>query len=161
MEEEHILVQAILKRHNVSVSQLADRVGMADSTLYEYTGGRKKNVPLCIWRALYALTQDVRIPELIVGEVESFIVPMPKRGVEDTTEGTLKRLIEKRRKDLECEMAILDILADGKIDEGDWKAIEQYRDAHPEAVMLDAQIYHTIIEQYEGSLKKRAGKKMS
>jgi transcriptional regulator with XRE-family HTH domain len=155
MEEEHILVQEILKRHKVSVSQLAEKIGMADSTLYEYTGGRKKNVPVCIWRALYALTQDVRIPELIVGEVESFIVPVPKQGVDDTTEGTLKRLIEKRKKDLECEIAILDILGDGRIDEDDWKAIEQYRDVHPEAVKLDAQIYHTIIRQYENSLKKK------
>jgi len=158
MEEEHILAQEILKRHNVSVSQLADKVGMADSTLYEYTGGRKKSIPICVWRALYSLTQDVRIPELIIGEVESFIVPMPRRGVEDGTECTLKRLIEKRRKDLECEIAILDILADGRIDEDDWKAIEQYRDAHPEAVMLDAQIYHTINGQYEDSLRKKAGR---
>jgi len=155
MEEEHILVQSILKRHKLSVSQLADKVGMADSTLYEYTGGRRKNVPVGIWRALYALTQDVRIPELIVGEVESFIVPMPKDGLEDSTECTLKRLIEKRKKDLECEIAILDILADGRIDEDDWKAIEQYRDAHPEAVKLDAQIYQTIIRQYEVSIRKK------
>ena len=45
MESEHILVQEILKKHGVSVSQLADKIGMADSTLYEYTGGRKKNIP--------------------------------------------------------------------------------------------------------------------
>ncbi len=147
MESEHILVQEILKKHEVSVSQLADEVGMADSTLYEYTGGRKKNIPLAIWRALYALTEDVRIPDLIVGEVESFIVPMPKSGIDDCPQGTLKQLIEKRRKDLECEMAILDILADGRIDRDDAKAIEQYRDVHPEAVKLDAQIYHTIISQ--------------
>jgi len=157
MEEEHILVQEILKRHNVSVSQLADKVGMADSTLYEYTGGRRKSVPVAIWRALYALTEDVRIPELIIGEVESFVVPMPKRGGDDLAEDTLKRLIAKRRKDLECEMAILDILADGKVNDRDWKAIEQYRDAHPDAVMLDAQIYHTIIGQYEEAMRRRAG----
>ena len=75
MEEEHILLQEILKRHTVSVSQLADKAGMADSTLYEYTGGRKKSTPLSVWRALYALTQDVRIPELIIGDVECFVVP--------------------------------------------------------------------------------------
>jgi len=158
MEEEHILVQEILKRHNVSVSHLADKVGMADSTLYEYTGGRKKIIPVGVWRALYALTQDVRIPELIIGDVESFVVPMPKRGADDVTEDTLKRLIAKRKKDIECEIAILDILADGRVDEADWKAIEEYRDAHPEAVMLDAQIYHTIIAQYETSVKRRAGR---
>lgn len=155
MGSEHILVQEILKKHGVSVSQLADKVGMADSTLYEYTGGRKKNIPLSIWRALYALTEDVRIPDLIVGEVESFIVPMPKSGIDDCPQGTLKQLIEKRRKDLECEMAILDILADGRIDGDDYKAIEQYRDVHPEAVKLDAQIYHTIISQYEKSTRRK------
>ncbi|HPD45306.1 MAG TPA: hypothetical protein P5279_00620 [Anaerohalosphaeraceae bacterium] len=159
MEEEHILLQEILKRHNVSVSQLADKVGMADSTLYEYTGGRKKSIPCSVWRALYALTLDVRIPELIIGEVESFVVPMPKRAVDEVPEDTLKRLIAKRRKDLECEMAILDILADGNIDEKDWKAIEQYRDAHPEAVMLDAQIYQTIIQRYEEALKRKGDRK--
>ena len=155
MESEHILVQEILKKHDVSVSQLADKARMADSTLYEYTGGRKKNIPLSIWRALYALTEDVRIPDLIVGEVESFIVPMPKSGIDDCPQGTLKQLIQKRRKDLECEMAILDILADGRIDRDDAKAIEQYRDVHPEAVKLDAQIYHTIISQYEKSINKK------
>jgi hypothetical protein len=67
----------------------------------------------------------------------------------------LKRLIQKRRKDLECEMAILDILADGRIDRDDAKAIEKYRDVHPEAVKLDAQIYHTIISQYEKSTNKK------
>ncbi|RKY09424.1 MAG: hypothetical protein DRP66_02330 [Planctomycetota bacterium] len=35
---------------------------------------------MSIWRALYALTEDVRIPELIVGEVESFIVPKKQKG---------------------------------------------------------------------------------
>jgi len=155
MEEEHLLVQEILKKHNVSVSQLAAQAQMADSTLYEYTGGRRKNMPLSVWRALYELTEDVRIPELIMGEVESFIVPMPKKGWQSGgPEDTLKRLIQKRRKDLECEMAILDILADGRIDEADWKAIEQYRDAHPEAVKLDAQIFHTIMSQYEEAVKR-------
>lgn len=155
MEDEHILMQDILKRHNISVSQLAEKAGMADSTLYEYTGGRRKNMPVSVWRALFALTEDVRIPELIIGEVESFVVPMPKKGIEDCPRGTLKKLIQKRRKDLECEIAILDILADGKIDKDDWKAIEQYRDAHPEAVMLDSQIFHTINSQYEDAVKNQ------
>ncbi len=155
MVSEHILVQEILKKCGISVSQLADKAGMADSTLYEYTGGRKKNIPLPIWRALYALTEDVRIPELIVGDVESFIVPMPKGGVDDCPQGTLIKLIQKRRKDLECEMAILDILADGRIDRDDYKAIEQYTDAHPEALKLDAQIYHAIMSEYEKATNKK------
>jgi transcriptional regulator with XRE-family HTH domain len=154
MEDEHILAQEILKKHNVSVSQLAEKANMADSTLYEYTGGRRKNMPLSVWRALYELTEDVRIPELIIGAVESFVIPMPKRGIDDCPQDTLLKLIQKRRKDLECEMAILDILADGKINSDDWKAIEQYRDVYPDAVKLGAQIYHTIMRQYEEAVKK-------
>ena len=63
----------------------------------------------------------------------------------------LKQLIEKRKVDLECEMAILDILADGKIDRADRAAIDRYRDAYPEAMKLEAQIYFTIMAAYDKS----------
>ncbi|MBN1817282.1 MAG: hypothetical protein JW828_07965 [Sedimentisphaerales bacterium] len=154
MQDEYLLVQDLLKKHNISVSALADRVGMADSTMYEYTGGRRKNIPICVWRALFELTEDVRILDLVVGNVEIFVAPMPKPTGQECTEDTLKRLIEKRKKDIECETAILDILADGRIDQEDWRAIEQYREAHPDALMLDAQIYQTIMTRYEESLRR-------
>ncbi len=159
MDDEHIFVQDMLKKHNISVSQLARVVGMADSTLYEYTGGRKKTIPISIWRALFELTQDVRILELVIGSVETFVVPMPKPDSQDYAGDTLKKLLEKRKKDIECEIAILDILADGKIDQADHIQIEQYRDAHPEAVTLDAQIFSTIMTKYEEAVSKAKNKK--
>ena len=157
MEDEHLLVQDLLKRHNLSVSALAQAADMADSTLYEYTGGRRKNIPLRVWRALFELTEDVRILELLTGRVEVFVVPMPKPAPENVTADTLKRLIEKRKMDIECERAILDILSDGRIDRADHEAIEQYRQAHPDAIRLDAQIYRTIMDHYERSLADEDG----
>jgi len=153
MEDEHLFVQELLRRHNLSISAVAQAAGMADSTLYEYTGGRRKNIPMRVWRALFELTQDVRIVELLTGHVEVFVVPVPKPEPEDVTAETLKRLIQKRRMDIECEQAILDILADGRIDQADREAIEQYRQAHPDAIRLDAQIYYTIMHHYEQALK--------
>ena len=154
MTDEYIFIQDMLKRHNISVSQLAEAASMADSTMYEYTGGRRKNPPLCIYRALYALTEDPCVLDLVIGDVESFVIPMPKKGVDDTGEATMKKLIEKRKKDIECEMAILEILSDGKIDAEDKTAIEQYRQAHPESIKLSAQVYHSIMRQYQGSIEK-------
>lgn len=154
MTDEYIFIQDMLKQHNISVSQLAEAADMADSTVYEYTGGRRKNAPLGIYRALYALTEDPRVLDLLIGDVESFVVPMPKRGVDDTGEATMKKLIEKRKKDIECEMAILEILSDGKIDRDDKEAIEQYRQAHPESIKLSAQVYHSIMQQYNMAAKK-------
>ncbi|MBN1765174.1 MAG: helix-turn-helix domain-containing protein [Sedimentisphaerales bacterium] len=155
MQEEHLFIQDILKKHNLSVSQLALKAGMADSTVYEYTGGRRKNPPLAIWRALYELTRDVTVINLLAGDAESFIVPLPTPIHNGDTGETLKKLIEKRKMDIECETAILDILADGKIDKDDLKAIEHYRDAHPEALKLAIQIYHAIIDAYEKAIKQK------
>lgn len=152
MREEYILVQEILKEYDITISQLAGQAGMADSTVYEYTGGRKKHLPLSIWRALYELTEDARIPDLITGDVESFIVPLPKQEGECCTDETLKKLIEKRKKDIECETAILDILADGQVNKEDWKAIELYKKSHPEALKLNAQIYYNIMQWYDDAI---------
>jgi hypothetical protein len=155
MVEEHIFVQDCLKKHNVSISALAEKAGMGDSTLYEYTGGRKKNIPLPVWRALYELTEDVTILELVTGDVPSFVVPIPECDPQDASDYTVKRLIEKRRKDLECEMAILDVLADGKIDRNDKIAVDKYRIAHPEAQKLSAQIYKIITDMYDLATKAK------
>ncbi len=154
MTDEYLLVQDLLKKYNISISQVAARCGMADSTLYEYTGGRRKYIPLCVWRALFELTEDIRILELVTGIVETFVVPVPKKCDSQFDGETLKNLIEKRKKDIECETAILDILADGKIDHNDWQAIEHYKKAYPEALKLAAQIYYTIIKKFENGEKK-------
>jgi hypothetical protein len=149
LTDEHLFVQDVLRDRDITVTQLAQRAGLADSTVYEYTGGRRNNIPMVVWRALYELTEDVRIPNLVMGEGKGFMVPIPHPNSIDTDESALKQLIEKRKVDLECEMAILDILADGKIDRADHEAIHRYRDAHPEAMKLEAQIYYTIMAAYE------------
>ena len=77
MEDEHLLVQDLLKRHNLSVSALAQAADMADSTLYEYTGGRRKNIPLRVWRALFELTEDVRILEFTDEQLEAVNTQYP------------------------------------------------------------------------------------
>lgn len=158
LTEEHLFVQDLLRDRDITVTQLAQRAGLADSTVYEYTGGRRKNIPLVVWRALYELTEDVRIPNLIMGEGKGFMVPIPHPDLIDPSEMTLKQLIEKRKTDLECEMAILDIVADGKIDKADRMAIERYRDSYPEAMKLEAQIYFTIMEAYEKATRGKATK---
>jgi transcriptional regulator with XRE-family HTH domain len=151
--DEHLLVQELLKEHDLSVTQLAQRAGLADSTMYEYTGGRRKNIPLIIWRALYELTEDVRIANLIIGEGKGFLVPIPHPDKIDTSEATLKQLIEKRKTDIECEIAILDILADGRVDKADRVSIDRYRHAYPEAIRLESQIYYTIMACFERNTK--------
>ncbi len=156
LSDEHLLVQELLKEHDLSVTQLAQRAGLADSTVYEYTGGRRKNIPLIVWRALYELTEDVRIANLIIGEGKGFLVPIPHPDTIDTSEATLKQLIEKRRIDIECEVAILDILADDKIDKTDRNAIERYRHAYPDAIKLEAQIYHTIMACYDKNIRGKS-----
>lgn len=158
LTDEHLFVQDVLRDRDITVTQLAQRAGLADSTVYEYTGGRRKNIPLIVWRALYELTEDVRIPNMVMGEGKGFMVPIPDPNSIDTDESALKQLIEKRKIDLQCEIAILDILADGKIDRADRAAIDRYRDAYPEAMKLEAQIYFTIMAAYEKSMHGKSSR---
>jgi len=152
MTAEYIVLQEIMTKHAITVSQLALKASLADSTVYEYTGGRKKNIPMPIWKALYEITKDSAILNLVIGEVETFVVSMPKEF--DDSDATLQTLIEKRKKDIECETEILNILSDGKIDKGDFDAINKYKSVHPETIKLSNQIYHAITTEFKKITKQ-------
>ncbi len=151
MKSENLLMQDLLSKYDITISQLAQKCGLADSTVYEYTGGRKKNIPVNIWRALFELTEDMLILELITGNSEIFAVPKPKFNRENIDNATLQKLIEKRRKDLECEMAILEILSDGKVDKTDHQSVETYKSVQPESFKLGWQIYSIITNEFQSN----------
>ena len=152
MATEYVVLQELMTKHDITVSQLALKASLADSTVYEYTGGRKKNIPMPIWKALYEITEDSAILNLVIGEVETFVVSMPKDFSD--SDAALKKLIEKRKKDIECETEILNILSDGKINKNDYVAINKYKALHPETIKLSNQIYHAITTEFKNAIKQ-------
>jgi hypothetical protein len=150
LTDEHLFVQDVLRDRDITVTQLAQRAGLADSTVYEYTGGRRKNIPMVVWRALFELTEDVRIPNLVMGEARDSWSRSRIR-IRSTPMNPRSSNSSKNARSIWNAIAILDILADGKIDRADNEAIHRYRDAHPEAMKLEAQIYYTIMAAYEKS----------
>ena len=128
MDAEYLILQEIMTKHDITVSQLVLKASLADSTVYEYTGGRKKNIPIPIWKALYEITEDSAILNQVIGEVETFVVSKPK--------------------DFECKTEILNILYDGKINKDGFDAINKYKGLHPETIKLSNQIYHAITTEF-------------
>jgi hypothetical protein len=133
MDAEYLILQEIMTKHDITVSQLVLKASLADSTVYDYTGGRKKNIPISIWKALYEITEDSAILNLVIGEVETFVVSMPK--------------------DFECKTEILNILSYGEINKDDFDAINKYKGLHPETIKLSNKIYHAITTEFNKPYK--------
>jgi len=145
MEDLHLFVQELLREHNLSVAQLAQKADLAASSTYEYTGGRHPNTTwITLLRGLFALTEDIRIPELLTGEVPCMMIPIPKTIRDHCDLSTLKDLYEMQRKQLQRTEAMLAILADGKVDLHDREAMDQLNASHHESIKLEAQLYYTI-----------------
>ena len=117
-----------MTKHDITVSQLVLKASLADSTVYGYTGGRKKNIPILLWKALYEITEDSVILNLVIGEVETIVVFIPK--------------------DFECKTEILNILSDAEINKDDLNAIRKYKGLHRETIKLNNQIYHDITTEF-------------
>lgn len=147
MSDDHLAMQEIMEDHGINMKQLASETGVAQSTLYKYAAGIR-TIASVVWRTLYRLTGDQRIIKLITGEVAVAVVPTP---TVELMAGpvTCQRLIEERQKHIECEAVMLGIIADGKVDGHDRKAVEKYKRIFPEMIALAYQTYHAITQQYQ------------
>lgn len=147
VSDDHILLTAVLEDHEITVKRLASGVGRAKPTVYRYCCG-DATIPSIVWRWLFSETRDVRIANLITGEVPVVIVDLlPIKAAVDAA--TLEALLKTRLKSLEFEKRIVSILADGRIDDLDGRDIEKLRKEFPEMINAMAQIYQAVIGKYE------------
>ena len=147
VSDDHLLLQAVCESHNVTAKRLAMLSGRAASTIYKYMCG-EATIPSVLWRALYAATKDERIVNLITGEVPVAVVELPTEAVR-LDAATVKSLIECRRRALACEQAILEIIADGKVDADDRVAVERYNTEFPRLISSLYQTFMAINGRYE------------
>lgn len=146
MSDDHILLQQVTQDHEVTAKQLAMLTGRAASTVYKYLAGGT-TIPSVVWRQLYKKTQDSRITKLITGDVTVAIVPMVPVGKMDAP--TLRRLVDNRKAQIKVEECMLTILADGKIDEQDRKAIGEYEKVFDDMITSQYQIFYAVTGQFK------------
>lgn len=148
MSDDHLLLQEVMERHQVTIKQLALWTGLAASTLYKYQAG-DATIPTVIWRCLFERTLDPAIAKLITGVLPFIMVPLFNRGLPKINEATIETMIKTRKCQLECEKLVLAIISDKRIDESDQMAIRRYKEVFGESIMLQAAMYQAITHEYK------------
>lgn len=146
VSDDNILLQQVTQDHEVTAKQLAMLTGRAVSTVYKYLAGGS-SIPSVVWRQLYRKTQDSRITRLVTGDVAVAIVPMIPVGKIDAP--TLRRLVDNRKAQIKCEECVLTILADGRIDEQDARAVGEYKKTFDDMITSQHQIFYAVTGQFK------------
>ena len=149
VSDDNFLLGDILEEHDITVKQLAMATGRAAPTVYRYCSG-ESTIPSIVWRVLYKKTGDPRIVKLITGDVpviEVPLLPVGKKAGDDTA--TFGQLINNRRKEIEFERRILNILEDGRVDKLDSKDIAELKKIFPGMIEGASRIFQAITNEYD------------
>jgi hypothetical protein len=152
MSDDHLTLSAVCEEHDAGPKWLASATGRSLAQVYRYLSG-EATIPSLIWRVLYGRTRDLRIVQLMTGDVPVVFVDVDdnRSDYERHDAPTLKQLVRCRRRHLECEENILDMLADGRIDRKDAAAFAAYQRNHPAAMQTAHKLYLQIKDEYERS----------
>lgn len=155
LSDDHLLLTDIMDAHDINVKQLAAMTGRAASTLYKYCSG-DATIPSVVWRSLYALCGDGRILKLVTGDVPHVVVPLVSLNTK-VDAAKIGSLIAMRKSQIAFESRVLDILADGVVDDRDRVAVENLKRDFPKLITLQSQIYQAITGDYNfGTEKKKS-----
>ncbi|MFA5187019.1 MAG: hypothetical protein WC551_11105 [Patescibacteria group bacterium] len=155
VSDDHIILSDICEEHAISPKWLASATGRSLSQVYRYLSG-ESTIPSIAWRVLYGRTRDLRIVQLVTGDVPVTVVDL--LGDEPTVferldAPSLKQIVHHRRQQIACEEALLDILADGTITRRDAKAVSAYKNSHPKMIATAVRMYQAVMSEYERSGK--------
>lgn len=142
------LLKKVMGRHDITVGQLAERAGFAVPTTYEYTRGAhdRGNGMIIHLAALYELTRDHEIIDVLLGKTPYILVEMPKSDRIDVEklEDALRQLWMLQEKQLTRGRLIAEIFKDGKVDKKDDLKIEELVDTQREIVGMSYEIIESI-----------------
>ena len=147
VSDDHLLLTDILEERSITVKQLSLATGRGAATAYKYCAG-EATIPSVIWRVLFSLTEDQRILRLITGERPCVAVAL-NAGPIRLDKPTIENLLTVRQHQLDSERCILEIIADGRVDEQDRKVIERYRRIFHETIGSAYQVYEAINRQFQ------------
>ena len=151
VSDDHLLLTDLLDEYAIPVKQLAREAGRAASTLYKFCSG-ERTIPSVIWRTLYRLTRDGRIPTLLTGDVPVVVAPILADALK-IDRPTIRTLWDQRKKTLTVEQNVLNIINDGVIDGTDRRQLEKYNKNFPELIQSLYQVHEAINREFQKSKK--------
>lgn len=148
VSDDHLLLQEILEGHGLTAKWLIGKTGRSSSQVYRYLGG-EATIPSVVWRVLYERTRDERIGRLFTGDVPVVTVGLKIEHSGADAATSIKQLCAARKQQLTFEETLLDILADGVINERDRKYIAKLKAEFPKMISLQTQIYSAVTGEYQ------------
>ena len=143
MSDDHLLLDDILDTHSIKAKELALKIGIAAVTMHKYLQGRC-HIPSIVWRTVYKMTGDTRIPKLITGDVPQVIVPLNDIGDITIDADRLDSLAAMRQAQIGFESYVLDIITSGITGRQKTEAIEKLKSKFPEMIEIQTQIFQAI-----------------
>jgi len=143
LSDDNLTLSQALEDAGMTVKQLASLTGRSGSQIYRYLSG-EATIPSVIWRTVYGRTRDLRILQLITGDISVISVPVETCG---DLKCSLETLIKMRRSQIGVEQEILDIFADGRVDDSDRRSIERFKKEFPRMMGLQGRIYAMIVNK--------------
>lgn len=101
---------------------------------------------------LFVHTEDIRIIDLITHGCHVAVIPIEEKNGATSTE-SLKELLDLRQHELDREKYLMKIIADGKIDESDRQALNQFNAEFSRAITHAYAIHRAVNKEFELATK--------
>jgi transcriptional regulator with XRE-family HTH domain len=139
-----------LEYEGMTRKQMAAYTGTSYQQTCRYVNG-ECNVPTEFLNLLYRATKDARLIELItLGTKTVMLTSVDEHPPVDDIH-FMTSVMEQRKKELQAELHLLEILADGRIDRRDKLAIEQYDKVFHESIQHNYVIHEAVMAAYRKS----------
>lgn len=148
VSDDHILLADIVEKNDITVKQLATLTGLAASSIYKYLAGICV-IPTVIWRAVYKMTWDIRINQLVTGDVPQVIVPLVNVSKIKIDSDKFDSLVEMRQELIAFESEILIIITSDDNEGERSRAIEKLKQQFPKVISSQVQLFQAITGSYD------------
>ncbi len=157
MPRDTEVLHQVISTHGLSVTQVANRSGLAEKSIYKYLAG-DRTLPSDVIRAVFELTADLRLVVLITGAV-----PVQIQALESTRdcphddrsrqapvhvpppEEALSHMLAAAKGCIQCGEHLNGIFADGRVDRHDLSAIDKLMECLSK-VRIEAAVCHASME---------------
>ncbi len=143
----NVLLIKIMERHEITVDQMALLTGYSSSNAYKWVRGERW-VPLFCWQSLYKKTRDMRILQLITGDLNVVVVNLPEPE-KTSNAAAIKHMVATIRGHMEVMKPLTDIFEDGVVDGKDFQAVPQFEEAADRMVETITQAKHAIRHEFD------------
>lgn len=137
------------------VKQLVVWTGKAEQTISEYRNGTR-NIPIEFWRSILEHFCDRRIIALLIPEEFDFEISDQRYNCPASAPAFFRDTLEAEIAYHTEMLALVQVLADGRIDDLDAKAVHEYDGLFHAHRLRDAALHHAVVNTFNRAVERKA-----